>query len=237
MSARAARTHGRGEGPPEPASRRTGVTLDALEAEIRARASVRAWGAFVEAVRMSPIPDTKGGYSAYFYALPADRASLMYIYGELRPTPKDRAVGQLRLRWELLPEGAAPQRIKRSSHEVGGWPEVLRRLDAAWPAQRLVEIDVGAAFVVDTRAHTLVPALRLKPEPKAARGYRLTQTAAAWEIDPPSGGVHRISVSLLRAHEIVVAASARLTSTLRTSIGEELEQVVWEGVKTFLRAP
>jgi hypothetical protein len=181
-------------------------------------------------------------YSAYFYALPANSADPLYLYGDLRPAPANSAEAHLRLRWELKPDGPTPQRIRRSSHAVGGLPVVLQRLVAAWPAERTVNAEVTATFVVDEAVYTPRPALRLKTTPSRLRRrphseHQLTQTAVAWSVDPPSGPVQRLSVARLRATELAIVASGSHRLTLGPDIKEELEGAVWEGVVAFLKKP
>lgn len=241
MSTRAARGKDRDQGSPAAKQGRRGVVLDSLEALIRARASAARWSAFVEATGLSPIPEagqTQGspGYSAYFYALPRGRNGDLYLYGDLRPAPGDRSSGQLRLRWELKPEGPTPQRIKRSSAAVGGWPEVLRRLAAHWPGEKTVTADVTATFVVDAKFHALRSQLGLKAKPSRVSGHDLTQTAAAWRVEPPSGVVQQLSVARARDEELVLVASGQGSLTLEPDMGATLERSLWEGVEAFLVA-
>ncbi|MGK3993012.1 hypothetical protein [Sorangium sp. So ce1024] len=245
MSGRAARAKGSSGNRSEPRSGGSGVVLDSLEAVIRASATPRAWRRLVEATGMSAMPGAgtskrKVGYASYFYALPTGAVGPLYLYGDLRPSPGAEADAQLKLRWELLPEGPTPQQITSSSRAVGGWPEVLRRLSADWPGtpgKEAVSVDVTASFVIDEAALVPVPALRLKPKPVRQGGHQLAQTAVAWSVDPPSGPVHRVSVARLREGELVVAASGRHTLPLGPDMAAALEGAVWQGVATFLRAP
>ncbi|WP_437585337.1 hypothetical protein [Sorangium sp. So ce1000] len=226
-----------------PESRKRGVTLDSLEAVLRASASPREWGRFVEATAMSAIPGagksgTKLDYSAYFYALPAGKPAdggPLYLYGDLRPVPGEETSAQLKLRWEMMPEGPTPQRIKSSSRAVGGWPKVLQRIAAAWPGGDAASVDVTATFVIDEGAYRPLPALRLKSRPSSARSHRLTQTAVAWSVDPPSGPVARLSIARLRATELVLVASGRHALTLGPNMAAELEGAAWEGASRFLK--
>jgi len=221
---------------------RRGVTLDSLEALIHGRATPRRWRTFVEAAKLSVLPDagqTKGGasYSAYFYALPSEREDDRYFYGDLRPAPGDPSSGQLRLRWELKPEGPIPPRIKRSSDEVGGWPEVLQRIAESWPGGEAVTANVTAVFVLDTKIQALRAKLALKTSPTQGSGHQLTQTAVAWTVEPPSGVVRQLSVARLRDDKLAVVASGQASSTLGPDMGAKLEAALLEGIKPFLVAP
>ncbi|WP_437739123.1 hypothetical protein WME73_26155 [Sorangium sp. So ce302] len=246
VSARAARVKGSAGGgsAPESGKRGRGVTLDSLEAVLRASASPREWGRFVKATGMSAIPGagksgTKVDYSAYFYALPTGTTAEvdpLYLYGDLRPVPGEETSAQLKLRWEMMPEGSIPQRIKGSSRAVGGWPKVLHRIATGWPGGEAASVDVTATFVIDEGAYRPLPALRLKSRPSIAGSHRLTQTAVAWSVDPPSGPVARLSVALLRATELVLVASGRHALTLGPDMASELEGAVWEGARRFLKA-
>lgn len=244
VSARAARVKGSAGGGSESRKPGRGVTLDSLEAVLRASASPREWGRFVKATAMSAIPGagksrTKLDYSAYFYALPTgttEEGGPLYLYGDLRPVPGEETSAHLKLRWEMMPEGAIPQRIKSSSRVVGGWPKVLQRIAAGWPGGEATSVDVTATFVIDEGAYSPLPALRLKSKPSIARSHRLTQTAVAWSVDPPSGPVARLSIALLRATELVLVASGRHALTLGPDMAAELEGAVWEGARRFLKA-
>ncbi|WP_437573251.1 hypothetical protein [Sorangium sp. So ce887] len=224
-----------------PEAGKSDVTLDSLEAVLRASANPKDWGKLTEAAGMSAIPGTgksrtKADYSAYFYALPTGDRGPLYLYGDLRPVPGAETNAQLKLRWEMMPEGPTPERIKSSSRAVGGWPKVLQRIAAAWPGNKAVSVDVTATFVVDEATYRPLRALRLKATPSSVRKHRLTQTAVAWSVDPPSGPVAQLSIARLRTTELVLVASGRHALTLGPDIATELEAAVWKGARNFLEA-
>ncbi|WP_437805937.1 hypothetical protein [Sorangium sp. So ce1078] len=241
MSERAARVKGSTGGGSKREAGKSGGTLDSLEAVLRASASPKDWGKLADAAGMSAIPGTgksraKADYSAYFYALPTGDRGPLYLYGDLRPVPGEKTNAQLKLRWEMMPEGPTPERIRSSSRAVGGWPKVLQRIAAGWPGNKAVTVDVTATFVVDEAAYRPLRALRLKPAPSSVRPHRLTQTAVAWSVDPPSGPVAQLSIARLRTTEFVLVASGRQPLTLGPDIAAELEGAVWEGARKFLEA-
>ncbi len=241
MSEQAFRAKGSAGSRSEPASADRGVRLDSLEAVLRATASTKEWRSFVEGAGLSPIPGSekskgKADYSSYFYASPASADGSLYLYGDLRPVPGKLTDAHLKLRWEQRPDSPTPQRIKSSSRAVGGWQKVLQRIATSWPGGGTASVEVTATFLINRAAYQPLKGLELKSKPLRAGVRQLTQTAAAWAIDPPSGPVQRLSVARLRTTQLVIVASGQHTLPLSRDIEAELERAVWEGVRVFLEA-
>ncbi|KYF76746.1 hypothetical protein BE17_44760 [Sorangium cellulosum] len=221
-----------------------GAVLDSFDAWIRGRASVGVWRELGRALdgRVDAGAESRGeelDYTASFFALPAATGPIQMLVtgllGQVEPAAPEAAV--LHLRWELLSDGPPPPYIVRSSNRVGGWPAVLELIAARWPGPRKVTAEVSATYVIKTAVYKLDEGMELSPERSSQRQRRVTQTAAEWRIEPPSGPVGRVSLARISAEELVVATSGHHELTLGSNLGAELNDAVWEGLRPLLVSP
>jgi len=213
------------------------VALAALEVRFEAQADQASWHQVIEKLNHEVVENGKISRAAFF-ALP-DRLERYRPFLATSVTLDEDKLGTAAwvFTWSRAENDSPPELVVKSSQAVGGFPDVLERLGALWPATPPVEAQVSASYVIlnEDWRFTLAAA-RAKRVVAGERAHEARPTR--WTISPPSGCVSEITQQLSPNATMGYKLRGEGTYTLQWTprFLNEVDGAIWDGLKIFLKA-
>jgi len=164
-----------------------------------------------------------------------------YLFGNVTLTPLEAEEAHWFLRLATLGDLNPPASVVEGSRSAGGYPGILARLQAKWPASRVQDISFQAAFLVEESRRTsmLAPQKRIGPGTRR-RGRKkgmatLEGASYTWKIAPPGPVTDIIDNGLLISGSVGVTCHGRLEAALGPMVFDRIEAESWNVLSNFLR--
>ncbi len=226
-----------------------GVTCTSVELSFFARSSPERWRQFMEALgcELRPSPSDLRNIHRWYTelaALPDDlkHPSSRYLSGDVHPMKGRPEETHWRLRLELVPSPNPPAAVVEKSRQLGGYPGILERIMASWPADLALEdVECTVLFLLDEQVwrSPFAPRRRrtLKPVASGGQEARISFETYSWNLEPPGLLRKIIDLGYVGQDEgrFALSCSGDQSLKVEAAIFSKVEETLWHTVRGFLQ--
>jgi hypothetical protein len=151
------------------------------------------------------------------------------------------------VQWSLAlkpaPTSMPPPSLIEASKRAGGYPGILERILLKWPAERRLKMSLKATFLLDEKrwVSPFAPQRRRALKALSAGEQRavLSTESYTWDLEPghPLKKVSDLGYIDEENRFFGLRCSGRNTVELDMGMFTQVERLLWQGVRGFLKAP
>lgn len=172
-------------------------------------------------------------------ALPNDlRTDPRYLWIDAHIHPDTPGESHWRLQYQRRPSGEPPEHIVKSSHSVGGYPEVLGRLAKKWHGIVITDTQVSASYSLSTEgweiADLLVDAIHIED---GIDEFTLAPLVSTWAVPASLRPLTSISVARIPEEESIslTATVASIDLAVDAELIPRTSERIWSISSRLLR--
>jgi len=140
--------------------------------------------------------------------------------------------------WISAPDGDPPERLRKRSNKVGGYPGVLERIREHWPHDGgPAEFDANFTAVLNIGEAEALEKLDTRPaQTIEVDGVKLVEDfqSRSWAIQPPLGGLSSAQFVQQDARR-QVHVSGQCRASFSSTFPAQLEARTWTSLKSLSR--
>lgn len=225
-----------------------GVVVSSVELSFFARSTPERWRECVEAIGCKLELDATSPqhlhWETAFVALPTPiKKGDRFLMGEIHPMRSKPEETHWVLTMKPIPGPNPPAELVKRSHQLGGYPGVLERIVANWPAEQRINVDSKVSLILDEKKwrSPFAPKQRMALKPVSHDGQRaeLSFESYSWDLDS-SGPLRKVTdlgyVDKARGL-YALSCSGQDTLELNPGILSHVEATLWQLVRGFMKVP